>query len=54
MKYDFGRKIMTEFALRPKTYSHLIDDSDKNKKGKCTKKLHKTKSIKDRKIIKIF
>ena len=30
---------MTEFvALRPKTYSYLIDDNDRNKKTKGTKK----------------
>ena len=30
---------MTEFAaLRPKTYSYLEDDCDKNKKAKSTKK----------------
>ena len=32
-------KIMTEFPiLRPKIYSYLTDDSDKNKKAKGTKK----------------
>ena len=37
MKDELGGKIMTEFAaLRPKTYSYLMDDvnSDKKAKGK--------------------
>ena len=39
MKYELGGKIMTEFAaLRPKTYSNLTDDNDKNKKAKGTQK----------------
>ena len=39
MKYDLGRKIMSEFAgLRAKTYSYLIDDGNENKKAKDTKK----------------
>ena len=34
-----GGKIMTEFvALRPKTYSYLIDDCEEDKKAKGTKK----------------
>ena len=40
-------------ASRPKPYSYLIDDGDKNKKVKDTKKCHKTKK-KNLKIIKIF
>ena len=38
MKDDLGGKITTEFvALRPKTYSYLVDDDDKNvKKAKGT------------------
>ena len=39
MKDELSRKIMTEFtALRPKTYSYQIDDSDENKNAKGTKK----------------
>ena len=39
MKDDLGGKIMTEFiALRPKTYSYLIDDDSEAKKAKGTKK----------------
>ena len=39
MKNELGEKIMAAFAaLRPKKYSHLIDDSDENKKAKGTKK----------------
>ena len=40
MKNELGRKTMSEVAaLRPKTYTYLIDDGDKNKKKK--KKLEK-------------
>ena len=42
MKDELGEKIMTEFeALRPKTYSYLMDDSGTNvtkKKAKGKKK----------------
>ena len=35
-----GRKVMTEFcALRPKTYSCLMDDGGSDKKAKGTKKM---------------
>ena len=39
MKDELGGKIMAEFvALRPKTYSYLMDDGNSNKKAKRTKK----------------
>ena len=39
MKDELGGKIMTEFvALRPKPYSHLMDDGGSDKKAKGTKK----------------
>ena len=39
MKNELGGKIMTEFAaLRPKTYSCLMDDGKSDKKAKGTKK----------------
>ena len=39
MKDELGRKIMTEFdALRPKTYSYVMDDGSSDKKAKETKK----------------
>lgn len=35
MKYEWGRKILTDFVgLRPKTNSYLTDDSNENKKAK--------------------
>ena len=53
MKNELGGKIMTEFAaLRPKTYSYLMDDCDSDKKAKGTKKrvikkILKSKDYKD-------
>ena len=39
MRDELGGKIMTEFAaLRPKTYSYLMDDGSSDKKAKGTKK----------------
>ena len=39
MKDELGGKIITEFAaLRPKTYSYLMDDGKNDKKAKGTKK----------------
>ena len=39
MKDGSAGKIMTEFAaLRPKTYSYLINDANRDKKAKGTKK----------------
>ena len=39
MKDELGGKIMAEFvALRPKTYSYLMDDGGNDKKAKGTKK----------------
>ena len=39
MTDELGGKIMTDFvALRPKTYSSLMDDGNSNKKDKGTKK----------------
>ena len=39
MKDELGGNIMTEFvALRPKTYSYLMDDGNSDKKAKGTKK----------------
>ena len=38
MKDELAGKIMTEFtALKPKTYSYLMDDGNSGKKGKGTK-----------------
>ena len=39
IKDELGGKIMTEFvALRPKTYSYLMEDGENKKKAKGTKK----------------
>ena len=39
MKDELGGKILTDFAaLRPKTYSYLMDDGKNDKKAKGTKK----------------
>ena len=39
MKEKLGGKIVTEFAaLRPKTYSYLMDDGNSDKKAIGTKK----------------
>ena len=39
MKDELGGNVMTEFvALRPKTYSYLMDDDIEAKKAKRTKK----------------
>ena len=39
MKDELGEKTLREFAaLRAKTYSYLIDNNDKDKKAKSTKK----------------
>ena len=38
MKDELGGKILTEFvALKPKTYSYLMDDGNTDKKAKGTK-----------------
>ena len=53
MTDELGRKIMTEFvALRPKTYSYLMDNGWSDKKAKGTKKCvikrrHKFNDYKD-------
>ena len=39
MKYELGRKVMTDFvALRPKTYTYFMDDGNSDKNAKRTKK----------------
>ena len=47
MKYELGGEIITEFiALRPKTYSYLMDNDKIDKKAKGTKKCVIKKMIK--------
>ena len=47
MKDELGGKIMTKFAaLRLKTYSVLMDDSNNNKKAKGTKKIVTKRTLK--------
>ena len=47
MKDELGGEIITEFVtLRPKTYSHLTDDSKEDKKAKGTEKCVIKKMIK--------
>ena len=46
MKDELGEKIMIEFvALRPKTYSYLMDDDKENKEAKGTKKCVRKKYL---------
>ena len=41
MKDELARKIMTKFVgLRGKTYRHLIDEGNEDKKVKSTEKCH--------------
>ena len=43
MKGELGGKIMTQFvALRPKTYSYIIDDGSKDKIARNKKLINKT------------
>ena len=47
MRNELGGKIMTEFvALRPKTYSCLMDDGGSDKKAKGTKKCVRKRRLK--------
>ena len=46
MKDELGEKIMIEFvAVRPKTYSYLMDDDKENKEAKGTKKCVRKKYL---------
>ena len=54
MRDELGRIMAETVALRPKTYSYLIDNNDENKKAKDAKKMcHKKKEILYLKIINI-
>ena len=45
IKYELRGKIMMEFgALRPKTYSYIMDDGNSNKKAKGKNMCNKTKT----------
>ena len=47
MKDELGGKIVTEFAaLRPKTFSYLMDDGKSDEKAKGTKKCVMKKILK--------
>ena len=52
MKDELGGKIMAEFAaLRPKTYSYLMEDVNSNKKAKGTKKCTTKRALKFREYL---
>ena len=55
MKDELGGNIMTEFvALRPKTYSYLMNDGSKHKRAKGTKKFIIKRKIKFKSYKKCF
>ena len=56
MKDELGGKIMTEFvALRPKTQSYLMDDSNNDTHAaKIVKKAKGTKTCVIKRIVKFF